>query len=348
MSDALVTTIHETLPADADPGLQWIRYEPARSDAAGDLPPWRLTLLLVPGAGHSAAGFDLLARRLAGGFGIRCVALNPRGKGVGEDLSTWSRPLDEAVTLDQVADVLTVMEHLTTTRYLHPARIALLGHSYGGAVARLAAQQSAAPLAGLILLQSFIPRQLPRVVTAFVAGMLRRRHPFLALLPPIRFTALFTTPRRRRITLLGPSATDEDDAHCAAQLCSESRRALTDTLALGRARSGPGAPARPHTDRALIFCGECDRMVPIAAARRIADEMRALGLPQVQWTPLRHAPHDAFLMERHVDEIAETIALFFGRLVASDSAPIGSSEEARMRLALDADAVEVAAEEHAS
>jgi hypothetical protein len=61
-----------------------------------------MDLVLVPGAGHSAAGFDLLARRLAGGFGIRCVALNPRGKGVGGDVSTWSRPLDEAVTLDQL------------------------------------------------------------------------------------------------------------------------------------------------------------------------------------------------------------------------------------------------------
>ncbi len=338
MSDALAPTIHEALPTGSDPCLHWIRYEPASADAAADaMPPWRLTLLLVPGAGHSAAGFELLARRLAG-FGIRCVALNPRGKGVGDDVSIWSRPLDEAVTLDQVADVLAVMEHLTTALYLHPARIALLGHSYGGAVARIAAQQAAAPLAGLILLQSFMPRQLPRVVTAFVAGMLRRGHPYLALLPPIQFTALFTTARRRRTTLLGPRSTGEDDARCA----------LTDTLALGRARSGPGAPARPHTDRALIFGGAWDRMVPMAATRQIADDLRALGLPHVQWTELRRAPHDAFLMERHVDEIAETIALFFGSLVASDGAPIGSSEEARMRLTPGCEEPESAVEENAS
>jgi pimeloyl-ACP methyl ester carboxylesterase len=267
MSDTLVTTIHEALRPGSDPGLHWIRYEPAPADAQGDVPPWRLTRVLVPGAGHSA-GFDLLARRLAGGFGIRCVALNPRGKGVGDDISTWSRPLDEAITLDQVADVLAVIEHLTTSPYLHLARIALLGHSYGGAVARLAAQQAPTPLAGLVLLQSFMPRQLPRLVTAFVAAMLRRGRPYLALLPPIRFTALFSTPRRRRITLLGPRATAEDNARCAAQLCPESRRALTDSLALGRARSGPGVPTRPRTDRALIFGGAWDLMVPLAASRR--------------------------------------------------------------------------------
>jgi pimeloyl-ACP methyl ester carboxylesterase len=347
MSDALVTILHEALPTGSDPCLHWIHYEPATADTGGDLardmPPWRLTLLLVPGAGHSAAGFDLLARRLAGRFGIRCVALNPRGKGVGADVSSWSRPLDEVVTLDQVTDVLAVVEHLATSLYLHPARIALLGHSYGGAIARIAAQQAAASLAGLILLQSFMPLQLPRVVTAFVAGMLRRGHPLLALLPPIRFTALFTTKRRRRITLLGPNATVEDDARCAAQLCPESRRALMDTLALGRARSGPGAPARPHTVRALVFGGDWDRMVPLSAPRQSVDELRALRLPHLQWTSLRRAPHDAFLMERHVDEIAETIALFFGTLVASGRAAIGASEEARMRLAPDVEKTEAVA-----
>jgi hypothetical protein len=90
-----------------------------------------------------------------------------------------------------------------------------------------------------------MPRQLPRVITAFVAGMLRRGHPLLALLPPLQFTALFTTARRRRITLLGPRATPEDDARCAAQLCPESRRALTDTLALGRARPRAHTPCAP-------------------------------------------------------------------------------------------------------
>src|SRR5262245_56341382 len=64
-------------------------------------------------------------------------------------------------------------------------------------------------------------------------------------------------------------------------------------------------------------------MVPLTATRQIADELRALGLLHVQWTPLKHAPHDTFLMERHVDEIAETIALCFGRLVDSDGALIG-------------------------
>jgi hypothetical protein len=100
--------------------------------------------------------------------------------------------------------------------------------------------------------------------------------------------------------------------------------------------------------RALIFGGGWDRMVPMAVTRQIADELRALGLPHVRWTELQRAPHDAFLTERHVDEIAETIALFFGSLVASNGAPIGSSEEARMPLAPDVEEPEAAVEENAS
>jgi pimeloyl-ACP methyl ester carboxylesterase len=319
MREDLMTVFHEALPDGRDPRIHWIRYEPTPADEAGGAPAMNLTLVMIPGAGHSALAFDLLARRLAR-MGLRSVAINPRGKGVGDDVSLWSRSIHRATTLDAVADVISVMEHLSATQFLPPNRYIVLGHSYGGIVARYVAQQRA--VSGLILLQSFMPDQFGKVVFSFTTGMLRRGHPYLALLPPISFTSLFTTRRRRRITILGSNATSADDARCAAQLCRESRKALLDTVALGRASYAPRALGRLLTDQALVFGGGADRMVPWRTTRQVADDLEWRGVRQVSWQLLPAAPHDAFLMDAHVGAIADAIPVFFGSLLAS-RIPVG-------------------------
>jgi pimeloyl-ACP methyl ester carboxylesterase len=324
MIDPLVSVFHEHLPDGADPQIHWIRYEPSRADEAGGVPAANLTILMIPGAGHSAAGFDLLARRLAR-MGLRCVAINPRGKGVGEDVSSWSRSIHTATMLDAVADVISVMDRLSATQHLHPERYVVLGHSYGGAIARYVAQQRR--VAGLILLQAFTPREVREVILSFVGGMLAHVHPYLAILPPLNFTALFSTRRRRRITLLGPTATWADDARCAAQLCAESRSALTGALSLSRARSGPRALTEPLCDRALVIGSEADRMVPARLAEAIANELQWHGVSRAQPAVVPGAPHSGFLMDAYVDAHVELIAPFCASLAVSHLAPVG---EARM------------------
>jgi pimeloyl-ACP methyl ester carboxylesterase len=217
------------------------------------------------------------------------------------------------------------MDRLSATQHLHPERYMVLGHSYGGAIARYVAQQRR--VAGLILLQAFTPREVREVILSFVGGMLAHVHPYLAILPPLNFTALFSTRRRRRITLLGPTATWADDARCAAQLCAESRSALTDALSLSRARSGPRALTEPLCDRALVIGSEADRMVPARLAEAIANELQWHGVSRAQPAVVPGAPHSGFLMDAYVDAYVELIAPFCASLAVSHLAPIG---EARM------------------
>jgi len=323
--DSLLSVSYEALPYETDPRICYTRYEPAPADEAGGIPPFNLTLILVPGAGHSAAGFDPLAICLAA-FGLRCVAVNPRGKGVGEHVSAWGRPLDEATTLDFADDVLAVMDHLSAAAHIHPESFVLLGHSYGGIIARYAAQRRDA--AGLVLLQSFMPRQALRVNLAFLATMLPW-HPGLAFAPFRRFTALFTTRRRRRITLLGRGASAEDDARAAAQLCPESRRALFDVIGMGMVRKGPRAEARPRTRHALISGGDRDRLVSWRSTRRLARQFERRDGIEATWIRLRGAPHHAFLMDRHLPEVTAAIIQFCAHVLPAGSrVPMGDGRMA--------------------
>jgi hypothetical protein len=125
--------------------------------------------------------------------------------------------------------------------------------------------------------------------------------------------------------LLGPTATPADDARCAAHLCAESRKALTDMLALNRARSGPVALTEPLTDRALVIGGERDRMVPAGLVENIANELRWLGVTRAQPAVVPGAPHDAFLMDAYVDAYVELIAPFCARIAVSHQSPIGDA-----------------------
>ena len=141
-----------------------------------------LTLLMLSGAGHSAIGFDLLARWLAR-LGVRCAAINLRGKGLGADRSSWSRSIDAATTLNAVADTLRVLDHRSATGLLPPTRYLALRHRCGGIFARYVAHQRA--VAALIMIQRFLRATSAASYATFVGDILLHGHPGLALLPPI-------------------------------------------------------------------------------------------------------------------------------------------------------------------
>lgn len=127
---------------------QQLRFElPSGPIAALDngLPAGTPTVLLVPGYTGSKEDFQPLLRSLAGA-GLRAVAIDQRG----QYQSAWARTEDGYQVPALAADLLGLADLLDPDG--HPLH--LLGHSFGGLVARQAILSRPAAFADLVLMCS--------------------------------------------------------------------------------------------------------------------------------------------------------------------------------------------------
>lgn len=116
------------------------------------------TVLFLPGGGRAAADFEALAATLAGA-GFRCVLPDPRGTGAS------SGPLAGLSVADLLADVLAVIDAAGG------GPVTVVGHAFGGRLARLLAARHPATVAALVLLGAGgrVP-PAPAVVAAMQRG----------------------------------------------------------------------------------------------------------------------------------------------------------------------------------
>lgn len=137
LGEALGRFARESSPQVCDTGRYHCAYF-----TWGDGPP----LLLIPGLGHDARSFVLLAAHLAREF--RCIAYDlPTGAGDGASLARYTHA-------DLVADALALLDHLGMPRSY------VLGASFGATVALAAARQCPQRFPRVILQGGFARRPL--------------------------------------------------------------------------------------------------------------------------------------------------------------------------------------------
>ena len=181
---------------------------------------------------------DTLSRR-----GIAVLRLDDRGIGSSSPAAAGGTMVDEA------ADVRTVVAWLRARPEIDPARIGLVGHSSGGAVAPMVAADDR-DIRALVMIAA--PATVGRTISHYQIRSI--------------FAQDTTLPAAKRDSLLGIALRQADSA-------------LTAGPAWLRhfASYDPLATARRVCTPTLLLHGETDRQVPVAHARTLSVAMRAAG-----------------------------------------------------------------------
>jgi pimeloyl-ACP methyl ester carboxylesterase len=282
------------------PALEVIIYRPA-----GDGPLCATTCMLVHGACHSAACFDVWGGELAT-MGVTTYVLSLRGHGA-------SDPAHQPRMADYVVDV----RHTYDALHLDPARSVLVGHSLGGFVVQFFARRWA--VAGLVLLASVgvqrATASLPQIAHSLGVSPLR--------LVNRNAVSMFDAPDKVRRTLLEADADDATVAGVIQQLCPESQRAMQPLFGAMVRRVLP--MPRLRTPRVLVLAGEqdgCFRQRDIrASARRLGRRV------QTQMTLIPGGPHDLMLAHEPASRAGVTALAQFCYSAAPIEPPPNSEVE---------------------
>lgn len=248
-----------------------INYEVDESADAGDRP----TLVLVHGFAASLRTWDPIAPALTRTHRL----LRHDLKGFGRS----GRPRGGPYTIAENAAIL--VELIARER---PGRIVLVGHSYGGAVACLAAGMLRAIVDGLVLIDSAsYDQKLPFFISGLRLPVLRWLSPWMgtaAMRSRVVLNSLFVDRslidaaivERYAFPLRRPGG-DYGYARTARQILPESFDAVTTTI-------------RSIDVPTQIIWGDRDTAVPFAFARRLHGDIRGSRLAVVPG--VGHMPHE--------------------------------------------------------
>jgi len=245
-------------------------------------------VVLSPGFGDLRSTFDGLADRLAAG-GAKVVTADLRGHG--ESSTGWG---DYSVSA--VADDLLALLHA------HGGRGVLLGNSYSGSAAVVAAARDPEAVSGLVLSGAFV-RDLPRsALQSALFALFRRPFPGRPLWTAVAWPSFF----KRR---------PADFAARKAELAANLRRP-GGYEALGRMTSAEGThrhtePLLPSVQApALVVMGTKDPDFPDPAAEARFTADRLGGPAEVLLVDgAGHYPHT-----EAVDEVAPAVAAFVAKV----------------------------------
>ena len=244
-------------------------------------------VVCCPGMGDLRSSYRMLADRLAAG-GTRVASVDLRGHGQSD--VGWPDYSPAAVA----GDLLALVEELGG-----PA--VLVGNSYGGSAAVLAAAREPGAVSGLVLLGAFV-RDHPRSVAQRVQiGLIRRARPGRVLWPAVAWPALF----RRR-----PADFVERRAELKAALARpRGYEALAAMMAPGRHRDTEPLLGRVRAPALVVMGGaDPDFPDPAAEARFTA---AALGGPAevLLLDGVGHYPQ-----AEAVDEVAPAVAALVAKV----------------------------------
>jgi pimeloyl-ACP methyl ester carboxylesterase len=273
---------------DLDGPVHYVEFSGA--PAPGDGPP----LVLVHGLGGSHLNWCLLAPLLVGHG--RVVAVDLAGFGL-------THPHGRSTSVQANADLL---NRFLATVIGEPA--VLVGNSMGGMVSILTSAEHPESVAGLVLVDPALPRGFGDPIDPLVVAM------FAAYAMPVvgeRFLARARsrrTPQQAVRDVLKLCLVDRDavpaDLLAASEALIVERSGVEglDLAFLTAARSLLRVNSRPATYwkamagisvPVLLLHGEKDRLVPVRAARRVAQrhpDWRLVTIPNVGHTPQLEVP----------------------------------------------------------
>jgi pimeloyl-ACP methyl ester carboxylesterase len=200
-------------------------------------------VVCVPGMGDLSSTFRGLAARLAAA-GAQVAAVDLRGHG--QSSVGWPDYSPAAVA----GDLLALVDHLG-------GRAVLVGNSYGGSAAVIAAGREPAAVAGLVLLGAFVRDSRRSLAQRLQVALIRRTRPGRALWTAVAWPSFF----RRR-----PADFAERRAELKAALARpRGYEALAAMMAAGRHRDTEPLLGRVQAP-ALVVMGGADPDYPDPAA----------------------------------------------------------------------------------
>ncbi len=273
------TWTEETQLIGTQPRLEVIIYHPS-----GDGPYCPVPCVLVHGAAHSAACFQLWGPSLAQ-MGITTYALSLRGHG--NSMMPTNQQIEQATLADYVADIHSFYEALS----LDSAQAVLVGHSMSGLVVQYFARKY--PVAGLVLLCSVL---LPHAFNAMNSiGSVIGWGNYLAALRT-NAKEMFNSPLRVRQALLEADADEEQVQFVLNHLYVESRIALYPVIFAALRRLSPFPLPRLRTRRVLLLGGQMDRCFKPKHVLASAQRLSRRYLTQLSLIP--DGPHDLMLAKK--------------------------------------------------